>query len=224
MAWFRSARTLAARRRHIVWKLVPPFLIGSLLGAAIGGRVVVALPADAVQIAVGLFVLWSVFVSPPLAMHKLAWLTGAISSFPTMFFGATGPFVVAYLKSLGLERHGLVATHATLMTLQHLLKSLVFDVLGFAFAPWAARIGAMIAAGFLVTLAGRAVLARIEVEPSDPGALRQGRPPVDPTGATDPGQPAADPVLDPLRTAVDGADELRGRRSAARHATRFSAN
>lgn len=32
--------------------------------------------------------------------------------------------------------------------------------------------------------------------------------PLDPTGTADPAEPAADPVLGPVRAAADGADEL----------------
>ena len=147
---------------HVAWRIVPPFLAGSVVGVAVGGSVVVSLPPRAVQIGVGLFILWSVFATPPALMRRFAWLTGGASSFLTMFFGATGPFVIAYLKSLSLERRSLVGTHATLMTTQHVLKTVVFGLLGFAFGPWAGLIAAMVAAGFLGTLAGRSVLMRID--------------------------------------------------------------
>ena len=84
-------------------------------------------------------------------------------SFLTMFFGATGPFVISYLKSLNLERHRLIGTHAAFMTLQHLLKTVVFGFRDFVFGPCKfPLVVAMIAAGFAGTLTGRLVLARID--------------------------------------------------------------
>jgi len=83
---------------------------------------------------------------------------GATTAFLTRFFGATGPFVAAWLKTLGLGREAHVATNAWAMTLQHGLKSLAFGVFGFAFGPWLGLIAAMAAAGFLGTLVGRRVL------------------------------------------------------------------
>ena len=47
------------------------------------------------------------------------------------------------------------------MTLQHGLKVAIFAMLGFAYGPWLAFIGLMIAAGFLGTLVGRSVLVRL---------------------------------------------------------------
>jgi uncharacterized membrane protein YfcA len=85
-------------------------------------------------------------------------LGGAIASFLTMLVGATGPYVLALLRPLGLGREGLVGTHAAAMTAQHGLKILAFGLLGFAFAPWLPLIGAMIAMGFVGTLLGRRLL------------------------------------------------------------------
>jgi uncharacterized membrane protein YfcA len=78
-----------------------------------------------------------------------------------MFFGATGPFVATYGKTLKLGREAHVATHATFMTLQHTLKVVAFGMLGFAFGPWIGFVAAMMIAGVLGTLAGRFVLVKI---------------------------------------------------------------
>jgi uncharacterized membrane protein YfcA len=78
-----------------------------------------------------------------------------------MFFGATGVFVANFTKSFKLDRHAHVATHATLMTAQHLLKVLIFGLLGFAFGAWAGVIVAMILAGLVGTYAGGFLLNRM---------------------------------------------------------------
>ena len=149
---------------HIDWRPVLAFTAGSLLGVLAGGALTVNLPPALVQIGVGLFVLWSTFRKPPRWMAGQPAISGAISSFLTMFFGATGPFVATFTKSLALNRHGHVATHATLMTIQHLLKTLTFGVLGFAFAPWLGFIVAMIVAGAVGTFLGWQILDRLSDE------------------------------------------------------------
>lgn len=144
--------------RHTVWAAVGGFALGALAGAVAGGRLVVALPPEVVQIAVGVFVLWTIATRPPAWMGRLPWLTGILSTALTFFVGATGPFVATVVRALDLDRQAHVATHAMLMTIQHGLKVVVFGVLGFAFAPWLGFLAAMIASGALGTLLGARVL------------------------------------------------------------------
>ncbi len=147
---------------HIARKIVVPFVLGSLLGIALGAMFVVQLPPAAIKLGVGAFILWSVVAKPPAFFRRSAWAAGIGSSFLTMFFGATGPFVAAYVKTQELGRMAYVATHATCMTAQHLLKVIAFGLLGFAFGAYLGLIVGMVAFGFLGTLAGRQVLMRID--------------------------------------------------------------
>ncbi|MBS0123797.1 sulfite exporter TauE/SafE family protein [Thetidibacter halocola] len=148
--------------RHIFWPALPAFTVGSVIGAALGGALVVNLPPEWVQIGVGGFVLWSVLGRPPRQVRDWPGIVGAISTFLTMFFGATGLFVATYTKSQDLPRHAHVATHAALMTVQHGLKTIAFGLLGFAFSHWWGFVAAMIAAGFVGTLVGKLFLNRMD--------------------------------------------------------------
>ncbi|QHQ35175.1 sulfite exporter TauE/SafE family protein [Algicella marina] len=148
--------------RHFHKPVFLPFLLGAAIGVAAGGAFAVQMDAGLVQIGVGVFILWSIFFRPPAFLRASAALSGGISSLLTMFFGATGPFVAAYVKTLGLGRMEYVATHAGLMTVQHLLKSVVFGLLGFAFSGWAGIVVLLVAAGFLGTLTGKQILMRID--------------------------------------------------------------
>jgi len=156
-----NAGRMALLWRSIYWPALPWFAAGSVIGVAIGGAVVVELPPQYVQIGIGIFVIYTVLTRAPKWFSRWPVLTGFISSFLTMFFGATGLFVASYTKSHSLPRHTHVATHATLMTVQHGLKVLAFGVLGFAFGPWLAVTTALILVGLLGTFAGKLVLNRI---------------------------------------------------------------
>ncbi|KUF11147.1 sulfite exporter TauE/SafE family protein [Pseudoponticoccus marisrubri] len=157
-----NAGRMALLLRAVSWPALPGFAAGSVAGCLLGGVMVVELPAAIVQVGVGAFVIWSVFARPPRWLRNMPVVTGAISSFLTMFFGATGLFVASYTKSLSLPRHGHVATHAALMTLQHGLKVAVFGLLGFAFAEWGLFVLAMILAGLAGTASGRLFLDRLD--------------------------------------------------------------
>lgn len=154
----------ALMRGHVVRSLVLPFAIGSCVGVAVGAPIVGALPRSAMLILLGAFLLWSAW-SPRLRPARLParwfYLPGALSSFCTMFVGATGFLVAAFLVPDPLTRREIVATQAAMMTLQHALKVAAFAAMGFALLPWLPLLAAMIAAGFAGTLVGRALLDRM---------------------------------------------------------------
>jgi uncharacterized membrane protein YfcA len=152
------------QRAHALWPLVARFTIGSLVGVVIGVYFITALPERVLMLLLGLFLLAMTWLPKPripgLASTGLL-VGGGISTFITMFVGATGPFVQALLLPLGLEKRQLIATHAACTMIQHLLKVFAFGALGFSFQDWLPLIAAMIASGFIGTLAGTRLLERM---------------------------------------------------------------
>lgn len=149
-------------RRNWPGGLLVPFTLGAVIGIAVGGRLVVTLSPGALKLALGAFILWSVFFKPPGVLRRSVLLVGAVSSFLTMFVGGTGPFVAAYVKTREYERRSHVAAQAMLMTVQHGLKTIAFGFLGFAFSEWAGFVALLIVAGLAGTWAGKAVLNRLD--------------------------------------------------------------
>ncbi len=155
-----AGRALVHARR-LSWPLAGVFFVGSILGALAGGQLLVALPDGLLKAFMGLFILAMVWGPKPrfITTSKLSFaLGGALSSFATMFLGATGPLVNGLLGARPLDRLQLVGTAALCMTIQHGLKIIVFGLLGFAFAPWAGLIAAMILSGGIGTLIGSHIL------------------------------------------------------------------
>jgi len=159
-----NAGRAALLRQHIDRHILVPFVLGSLLGVAIGAKLFIALPTALLEAILGVFVLATVWL-PKLKASKIPLrgfaLVGIVGSFCTMFVGATGPFVASFISPERLERHAVVATHAACMTVQHLLKVIAFGFLGFAFLPWLPLLAAMITAGFLGTVLGKRLLDRL---------------------------------------------------------------
>lgn len=151
-------------RQAVAAALLIPFATGSVLGVGLGALLVTELPEGPLLLLLGLFVLWSTW-SPRLRPHDLPSpafaLVGTVTSFVTMFLGATGPFVAAFLSPERLGRKGVVATHAACMCVQHALKVGAFTALGFALLPWLPLLGAMIGFGFLGTTVGTRLLDRL---------------------------------------------------------------
>ncbi|MBX2838923.1 MAG: sulfite exporter TauE/SafE family protein [Gammaproteobacteria bacterium] len=147
------------------WDLLRWFLLGSLVGALIGGNLVISLPKDLLRGLLGAFILFSVWgaswridnINRPLLSGG-----GFFTTFLSMFVGVAGPLVVAFIRAFGLSSVGLVATTAACMASQHILKIVIFSLLGFAFAPYFPLIGLMIVSGFFGTLAGRKILLKID--------------------------------------------------------------
>lgn len=154
------SRTLI-QRMHVNWPLVLWFLLGSAVGIALGAPVAAIIPDSLARIALGLFILWSVWRKRADAkpLNRLLFVIGGgISSIGTMIVGATGPMVAGLISSQGLKKQPLIATHATCMVLQHGLKILAFGLMGFAWASWLPLLALMIASGAAGTWLGTRLL------------------------------------------------------------------
>ncbi len=154
-------------RPNIDGRILLYFSVGSLVGALVGGNIVVTLPVIYLQLILAGFILFSTWGPKPSAKtsgKNGLMIGGFLSTLLTMFVGATGPFVAVMLKRLRLDKTPQVATMAACMSIQHALKFLVFVMLGFSFAPYAILIIVMIIVGFLGTLVGRRLLDALSEE------------------------------------------------------------
>ena len=147
--------------KQVVWRPVLPFVIGTVIGASLGAMVVVQLPPWAVQLALGIFIIWAVFARLPPIQQRYILLGGIVSSFLTMFFGATGNFIAAMVKTMNLDPVPHVATHSLMMTFQHLAKVLIFGLIGFQFGPYMILIIGMLISGFIGTIIGSRFLTKV---------------------------------------------------------------
>lgn len=152
-------------RRHVDLHLVGWFGAGALVGAVIGGSIVTTLPDAVFRLAVAGFILftqWGPALRLPVGAKSIG-AAGAVSTFLTLFVGASGPFITAVLATVErLERAAMVGTAAACMVIQHGLKCVVFAIAGFSFAPFLPLLAASIAAGFLGTVLGAKLLHRLE--------------------------------------------------------------
>jgi uncharacterized protein len=153
----------AILRNHVAWACLAAFFIGAVPGAWAGGRVVGALPEPALKAALGGFILLITWMRlPRLTAIKLPGFaaTGAITTFLTMIFGATGPFNAVVLSKTFPERLRFQATTAAVMSLQHMVKTAAFALAGFAFWPWMPFLAAMILTGLAGTWIGVHILRK----------------------------------------------------------------
>ena len=147
--------------RHISFKWITPFALGTIVGAVIGGQVVFGIPKYLLQGIIGCFVLYSLWGPSMKATHASRTTffgIGAFASFVTMFVGGTGPLIAPFIRDNTSERRMTVATHAAFMSWQHGVKILTFGLLGFAFGPFIYLMIGMIILGIMGTWSGKIIL------------------------------------------------------------------
>ncbi|KFB08292.1 sulfite exporter TauE/SafE family protein [Nitratireductor basaltis] len=156
------------QRENIRYDIARPFVIGSLLGAAIGAWFVVQLPDAVLKVVLGLFVLvvtWSKIPGVAQLGHAGLTIGSTLVALAGMFVGATGPLLAAvFAQIIPDDRKAVVATHAAGMTVQHGFKVLAFAAAGFAFFSWIPFLAAMILSGYLGTIYGTRLLHRLPEE------------------------------------------------------------
>jgi len=137
-----------------------PFSIGTILGSSLGGTFFIQIEPWVLQLVVATFILWSVFGKIPAIGATHVIFGGMFSGFFTMFFGASGTLVAGMVKTMKLKPTNHLATHSSLMTIQHLIKVIIFGFVGFAYAEYFLLITAMIVSGFIGTIIGKKVLVK----------------------------------------------------------------
>jgi uncharacterized protein len=150
-------------RAHIQWNFILWLGLGAVVGSVIGGKFAYALPDNWFAATIGFFVLVTTWLPQPKIMatsRLLQFVGGAVISAIAMVVGAAGPLVAAFVRSIP-DRRQLVATHGTLLTIQHAVKVVVFMAMGFAFRQYLPLILLMVAAGFAGTAVGSRMLMHV---------------------------------------------------------------
>ncbi len=134
-------------RSDLVVSLMIPFAIGVVSGGVSGLPVLKSFPAAILPIPLGLFILLLTWLPQGPATIRLPgkfFTLGLINGFITLFVGASGPLNMPVLLRHGLTSNQAVATMAALMTTVHLVKIVIFGLIGFAFSSYLPLIAGMV--------------------------------------------------------------------------------
>jgi uncharacterized membrane protein YfcA len=150
--------------RYLDKAMVVYFAIGGVIGAILASYIVVQLPLDWIQLAIGVFLLLIIWGGKPKAreMGKVGRVVaGILTTVLSMFVGASGPMVASVVYRNGYDKLTYTATFATCMTFQHCLKAIVFSFVGFAFWQWLPLIVAMIVSSVIGNWLGLKALTKV---------------------------------------------------------------
>ena len=135
--------------RFLRWDFVLAFISGSTIGGVIAAGITREINLEYTPLIIAAYILFTVW-GPKLEFKKPVKgefvLIGAVQTGLSMMVGATGPLGQAALLRKGLQRDALVVTAALMMTFTHLIKILLFALLGFSFISyWQIIIGMSVA-------------------------------------------------------------------------------
>lgn len=151
-------------RRDILFLHIPAFTLGSMIGGFAGAQIFAELPVSLLRALLALFILYAAWAPMPRFLRpskRMFFGLGTITSFLGIFVGGTGPMLAPVIAAASPTRHGIVATHAAMMTLHHITRIAAFGLIGFAFGPYLGFIIGMIVTGLIGTMVGRQFLNRL---------------------------------------------------------------
>jgi uncharacterized membrane protein YfcA len=160
----------AIQRRHVDLHILLRYSVLLIPMGWVGLHLANALPAAAMRVIIGIFVLiatwfpgWLLLGTHPEETNpgRRFLVLGGVVGVLNMTIGATGPLIAPFFLNLGLDRRALVGTKAACQSLGHGVKIALFGLAGFAFAPHLALLvsaGACVVAG---TWLGSRILERV---------------------------------------------------------------
>ena len=151
----------ASLHRFVDYKIVLPFVIGTAIGIVLAAPLVGQIPMYAWQFLLGAFLLGAVWWKPrglnAEGQHHF-WQCGVITSFLSVFVGATKPLFVALFGQQFAEHRNVVATSNACSTFPHIGKIILFSAIGGAFFQYWWLIIMLIFANIMGALLGKRMI------------------------------------------------------------------
>ena len=125
--------------RHLQWQYVLAFIAGGLLGGLLAAAIRREINLEYTPLLIAVYILYTVW-GPKLNLRippRGEFVTiGLVQTALSMIVGATGPMSTAALLRQGLKRDALVVSGALMTMFSHLIKIMLFLILGFAFVSY----------------------------------------------------------------------------------------
>lgn len=150
--------------RFIRWEFVLAFIGGAILGGLLAAGITLEINLEYTPLLIATYILYTVWgprlqLKRPIKGEFVA--IGILQTGLSMMVGATGPMGQAAMLRRGLQRDALVVTGASMTTFTHLIKVVLFALLGFSFLSYWKIIIGMSAGVILGAFLGTHVRYRI---------------------------------------------------------------
>lgn len=133
--------------KDIQFKVVPKFLIGSILGVSFITLILDFISLEYIPLCIGMYILlslWSKKFNDKIKKYENYYLIGFLQSGLSVVVGATGPLTMTLLLKEYDDKNKVVATAALLMSITHCMKVFVFVYFGFMFFEYIDVISVMV--------------------------------------------------------------------------------
>jgi uncharacterized protein len=154
--------------KHMSWPIIIRFAALMPLGVWLGLELFQGLPAEAIQILIGCFLLFSLVLRqlgdlrdkdvPLWAFVPIGFATGTLN----MIVGVIAPVLGVLMIRKDLSKESIVGTLGFFGFLGNLFKIAGFTLIGFSFAEYGLTMLCMIPAAVIGTRVGRAVLSNLD--------------------------------------------------------------
>jgi uncharacterized membrane protein YfcA len=150
--------------RYLRWEFALAFIAGSIAGGGIAASIAREINLEYTPLFIAAYILFIVW-GPPLKFNKPPpgefVIIGAIQTGLSMLVGATGPLSQAALMARDLKRDALVVSGALMTSFTHLIKVLLFGLMGFSFSSYWQLILGMSMAVIVGALIGTRIRNRV---------------------------------------------------------------
>jgi len=151
-----AART-AMFWEYVDWKIVWPFLVGSLVGALLGARIYIELPEAIIATSISILMIIAIWLPSiswrPKLKHPWA-IVGFLHTLISTLF-AYGALFHSVILHTSLRRQQIVGTMAGALVGMSVLKIAGYVWFGFDYSPYFAIIAAAVVANIVGTAVGR---------------------------------------------------------------------
>lgn len=153
--------------RDVHWRLALPFIAGSILGVALFALVLFNISTDHIPIAISIYILlnlWSEPFARALRRYESLYTVGFMQSGLGIVVGTPGPLALTLLAKRLEDPNHVIATTALFVTISHLVKLLIFGLMGFSFLEYWPVMVLMLTGSVLGSWAGTRIRTSLDHE------------------------------------------------------------